>query len=153
MRRKYGFTDSVWENLGSSSALLSAVEEEKLRRMRTGQQKREKSQLLVTRAPDILSGIAHDANASPRHRVDAIKTLDSFAANGPGTAGAGTIFEIRIDLGGGHVEHYSKTIAISAEPNDVNEHDSRPPLTAIATPPETKTPEELALDALMMRGD
>jgi hypothetical protein len=42
MRLKYrSFAESVWTDLGSNEKLLAAVEEEKIRRIRTGQQKRE----------------------------------------------------------------------------------------------------------------
>ena len=116
MRRKYGFANSVWERLGDDLALLNAVEEEKIRRQRSGLQKREKSQLLILKAPDILDGIASDSSASPRHRVDAIRQLDSFTSNPQEGAAAAGLFQITINLGGDHVEHYSKSITV--DPNN-----------------------------------
>jgi hypothetical protein len=60
-----------------------------------------------------------DANASPRHRVDAIKTLDQFAANGPEAGAAdSTRFIIQINLGDDHVERYNKSRAIDADDVD-----------------------------------
>ena len=41
----------------------------------------------------------HDASASPRHRIDAAKALDDFAANGPEAAPAADRFQIMINLG------------------------------------------------------
>jgi hypothetical protein len=166
MRRKYGFTNSVWEKLADNSALLSAVEDEKIRRMRSGQQKREKAQLLVVRAPDILDGIMSNPDVSPRHRIDAIKTLDDFSATGPASAPAADRFIITINLNG-DVEHYNKAINVTPnDPNDIsynsasttpdiNINTDSAPQTAAITAPATasKTPEELALDALMARGD
>ena len=67
------------KNLGGNAALLAAVEDEKIRRINSGQQKREKSQKLIATAPEFLDGIMNDPGASPRHRVDAIKTRDLFA--------------------------------------------------------------------------
>src|SRR6476646_511677 len=83
IRKKYRFDDSAWEALGSNDALVEAIEAAKIRRVRDGSSKREKAQMLITKAPGILDSIMTDPAASPRHRVDAIKTLDTFAANGP----------------------------------------------------------------------
>jgi hypothetical protein len=55
MKRKYGFANKVWENLGGNAALLAAVEDEKIRRIRSGQQKREK-----------ISKINRDSPGNPR---------------------------------------------------------------------------------------
>ena len=105
VKKKYRFTDAVWEKLGDDDALVEKIEAEKIRRMRDGSSKREKSQMLITKAPAILDGIMSDASASPRHRVDAIKTLDGFAANGPEGAPAADRFVIQINLGD-HVERF-----------------------------------------------
>ena len=124
IRKKYRFDDSAWEALGSNDELVEKIEAEKLRRIRNGSAKREKSQLLITKAPGILDGIMSDPSASPRHRVDAIRTLDGFAANGPQTAPAGDKdrFVITINLGADHIERYSKSIDINA--NDVDDPDN-----------------------------
>src|SRR4029077_1455525 len=68
VKKKWRFDGATWEKLGSDDALIEKVEAEKIRRIRDGSSKREKAQLLVVRAPDVLSGILLDANASPRHR-------------------------------------------------------------------------------------
>ena len=83
VKKKYRFDDATWEKLGSNEALVEAIEAEKIRRIRNGSTKRESAQQLVVQAPDVLGGIMLDASASPKHRIDAIKALDAFAANGP----------------------------------------------------------------------
>jgi hypothetical protein len=84
LRKKYRlFDEAAWEKLNDDE-LVRAIEAESVRRIRDGSAKREKSQQLITKAPNILDSIATDPNASPRHRVDAIKVLDDFAANGTG---------------------------------------------------------------------
>ena len=119
IRKKYRFDDSAWEALGENDALVEAIEVEKLRRVRDGSTKREKSQQLITKAPGILDSIITDPTASPRHRVDAIKTLDTFAANGPASAPASDRFVITINLGS-DVLKFDKSIA--PDPNDVDPH-------------------------------
>lgn len=108
MKLKYRFADSIWEKLGDNTALLEAVEEEKIRRIRTGQQKREKAQLLVVQAPDVVAGIMLDNAANPRHRIDSAKVLNDFAANGPAAAPAADRFQIIINLNG-DVERFDKS--------------------------------------------
>jgi hypothetical protein len=122
IRKRFRFDDSAWESLGSNDELVEKIEAEKLRRIRNGSAKREKSQALIVKAPAILDSIASDVSASPRHRVDAIKTLDVMAANGPDAAAAGPFFEITINLGADQngkpiVEHYRKPIAIDTNPS------------------------------------
>jgi len=118
VRKKYRFDDDAWEALGSNDELVEKIEAEKLRRIRDGSAKREKSQMLITKAPGILDGIMSDASASPRHRVDAIRTLDGFAANGPAGTPASDRFVITINLGADHVERYSKSL--KSDVNDVD---------------------------------
>jgi hypothetical protein len=78
------------------------------------------------KAPDVLGGIMLDAGASPKHRIDASKTLDAFAANGPEAASASDRYIITINLGS-EVLHFDKSIAIT--PNDDSPQEL---LTAIA---------------------
>ena len=83
IRKKYRMAESAWEALALDDELVRAIEAESVRRIRDGSSKREKAQALIVKGPDILDSIASDVSASPRHRVDAIKVLDTFAANGP----------------------------------------------------------------------
>src|SRR5215831_15823013 len=76
VKRKWHFADdTIWTKLATEETLIEAIELEKTRRVRNGQTKRERSQQLITKAPDVLDEIIMDKSASPRHRVDAIKTL------------------------------------------------------------------------------
>ena len=103
IRRKYGnLTDDIWNQLGEDDALVEAVENEKLRRIRNGSAKREKAQAHIVAAPDVLHGILADSAANPRHRIDAVKALDAIAEPGPQTAQQADRFVIHIDLGEDH---------------------------------------------------
>jgi hypothetical protein len=125
VKKKHHFDDNTWARLGEDEALIEAIEAEKIRRIRNGSTKRERAQKLVAQAPGVLGDIMLDANASPKHRIDASKTLDAFAANGPEAAPASERFVITINLGG-EVERYSKSIAIDANDVDPNDTDSAP---------------------------
>jgi hypothetical protein len=121
VRRKWRLDEAVWEKLGADDSLVEAIEDEKLRRQFDGRSKRERAQQLVVKAPAILDSIASDDRASPRHRVDAIKTLDGLATNGREAAATeNTRFVIRIDLtaGGGDVEVYDIPRTIESKDNE-----------------------------------
>jgi hypothetical protein len=117
VKRKHHFDDATWARLGEDDVLVEAIEAEKVRRIRDGSAKRERAQQLVVKAPDVLGGIMMDGSASPKHRIDASKTLDQFAGNGPESAPAAERFIITINLGT-DVEHYNKSIAINANDTD-----------------------------------
>jgi hypothetical protein len=128
VRKRHRLPDSVWKQLGENDELVEKIEEEKLRRVRDGSSKREKAQLHVTKAPDVLESIMMDAGASPKHRIDSAKVLDTFAANGPQGAPAADRFVITINLGADSL-HFNKSIAIDADDVDPN---TAPQITAIA---------------------
>jgi hypothetical protein len=113
VKKRHHFDDATWERLGEDDGLVEVI--------RNGSTKRERAQKLVAQAPGVLGDIMLDANASPKHRIDASKTLDAFAANGPEATAAADRFVITINLGG-DVERYSKLIAI--DPNDVDPNDT-----------------------------
>ena len=123
IRKKFCFDDSAWEALGSNEELIEKIEAEKLRRVRNGQQKRERAQQLVTKAPDVLGGIMNDVTANARHRINSVEVLNDLAANNsPGAAAEGPVFEIFINLGADQegkpiVEHYRKPIAVDINPS------------------------------------
>jgi hypothetical protein len=136
IRKKYGnLTEATWTRLGKNDELVSAVEAEKIRRTRDGSSKREKSQQLIVAAPDILSGIMTNA-ASPKHQIDAIKTLDSFTGTPGESAPVGDRFIISIVLNADdpsteHTETYSKSIKI--DPDDVDPYASPAGVIAAST--------------------
>lgn len=118
IRKKYRFDEAAWEALGNDE-MVRAIEEESVRRIRDGSSKREKAQLLVVKAPDVLGGIMNSTDANDRHRIDACKTLNDFATNGPGQgAPASDRFIITINLGADHIERYSKSL--KSDVNDVD---------------------------------
>ena len=117
VRKKWRLADDVYEALGSNDALIEKIEAEKVRRVRDGYAKRERAQLLVTKAPDVVAGIMMDDSANARHRIDSAKVLNDFAANGPAAAPAGDRFIISIVLNG-DVETYNKSIEVN--PNDID---------------------------------
>jgi hypothetical protein len=98
VKKKWRFDDKVWERLGSDDVLVEKIELERAARIRSGAAKREKAQLLVVEAPGILGTLMRDEKASAKHRVDAIKTLDAFAGNGPAAAAEAEKFFITITL-------------------------------------------------------
>ena len=127
-RRKYGnLTDDVWFSLAENDELVSAIEAEKLRRIRNGSAKREKAQLHIVRAPDVLEKIMSDESQNSRHRVDAVKALDSLADNGPRAAPDADRFIIRIDLTAD-----AKLKGIEPNPNDIITFETTLPKTPAA---------------------
>ena len=99
VKKKYRFTDDVWQSLGDDEQLVEAIELEKTRRIRNGATARERAQQLFAKAPDVLGNILNDDSASPRHRIEASKELRTVAANGPEATPAAERFTITINLG------------------------------------------------------
>jgi hypothetical protein len=80
--------------------MVEMVEAEQVRRIRNGAAKREKAQLHVVRAPDVLEKIMSDPKANARHRIDASKALDDLAGFAPQRPAAETDrVIIHIDMG------------------------------------------------------
>ena len=100
VRRKYKFDEQVWEQIGTDDLMCEMIEAERIRRIRNGAAKREKAQLHVVAAPDVLSGILKDPKANARHRIDASKALDDLAGFSPQRPAAETDkVIIHIDMG------------------------------------------------------
>jgi hypothetical protein len=133
VKARHHLSNEEWAALGESDRLVELVEACKLRRLRTGATKRERAQLEIIDGPPILGKIMRDPNANERHRIDSIKTLDALASTGAEAAAAGARFEITINLGADHIEHYSKSIAIDPNDTDPNEIDAPAVVAAIAT--------------------
>src|SRR6476660_8121425 len=83
IKKRYYFTDEIWSKLGGDDGLIRAVEDEKLRRIKSGATKRERAQALIVEAPAILSAIMRDPGNSPRHRSGAARGLDDVSGNRP----------------------------------------------------------------------
>jgi hypothetical protein len=116
VRKKYRLADETWEALGHDEALIEQIELEKIRRIRSGAAKRERAQQLVTKAPDVLSGIMLDAGQSAKHRIDSAKVLDAFSGIGPEATAAADRFQITIVLSADEKIRINKSIAVN--PND-----------------------------------
>jgi hypothetical protein len=121
VKSRHHLSNEEWSALGDSDRLVELVEAAKLRRIRTGATKRERAQIEIVDGPPILGKIMRDPNANARHVIDSVKALDALASTGAEAAAAGTRFEITINLGADHIEHYSKSIAIDANDTDPNE--------------------------------
>ena len=98
VRKRWRLSEETWELLGSDDELVRAIEEEKIRRVRSGQLKREKAQAHIVRGVDVLATIMDDPKANNRHRVDSIKALNSLTGD-PQAAPEQERIVIRIDLG------------------------------------------------------
>jgi hypothetical protein len=93
--------------------------------VRSGAAKRERAQQHITRGPDVLAAIMDDPRANHRHKVDAIKTLDALADNGPKAAAGEEKVFIRIDLTAdtrakGQAPNPEDVITIEATPRPSN---------------------------------
>jgi len=98
IRKKWRLSEETWELLGSSDELVRAIEEEKIRRIRSGATKKELAQQHILRGPNVLATIMDDPKANARHRVDSIKALNAIADPGPEAAAEEHVI-IKIDLG------------------------------------------------------
>jgi hypothetical protein len=125
IRKRYRFDESTWQKLADDDELIRAVEAEAVRRIADGSVKRERSQVLVARAPTVLGDILNDASQSARHRIDSCKVLNDLASNGPGdTAPASDRFVIQINLGADTLT-FNKSIR-PLEPGEIDPDDSSP---------------------------
>jgi hypothetical protein len=128
IRKRYRLADDVWEKLGEDDRLVRAIEEESAHRVRNGDCKREKSQQLVVKAPDVAASIMNDVGANARHRLDACKMLDDFSANGPASAPAADRFVITINLGE-DVLRFNKSVKPDASDIDPYNPEDKPIIT------------------------
>src|SRR5262249_15286378 len=140
VRKRWRFDDAVWESIGADDLLVEMVEAEKVRRIRNGAAKREKAQLHVVAAPDVLSEIHKDPKANARHRIDASKALDDLAGFAPQRSAAETDrVIIHIDMGAdvrarglesnpADVLHIEAAVRPSPNPNDTQIIDARTPM-------------------------
>jgi hypothetical protein len=143
IRRRYRFDDAVWESLADNEALIAAIEDEKTRRVRNGQQKRERSQKLVTQAPNVLGEILCSKDANPRHRIDAARALDDFSVDKPEAAAAADRFHIVINLGSDTLTFDKSIRPLSpgeTDPDDIGpDTDSMPHLAALTVKKVTES--------------
>ena len=132
VKARHHLSNEEWAAMGENDRLIELVEAAKLRRIRTGATKRERAQIEIVDGPPILGKIMRDPGSNARHVIDSVKALDALASTGAEAAAAGTRFEITINLGADHIEHYSKSIAIDANDVDPNAVDTTDVIAAIA---------------------
>lgn len=108
VKSRHKLSDADLEKLASNDKIIAAVRECRLRRRHSGAAKREKAQIHVEAAPDILNTIMTDPAQSARQRIESAKVLDQFAAEKSAEAADRERFIIHIDLsgGGGDVLHF-----------------------------------------------
>lgn len=117
VRQKWHFFDEAeWNTLGQSDELVEKIELEKTRRIRSGATKRELAQLHVIKGPTILDGIATDQKQSAKHRIDAIKALDSLAGGESQATAEQDRYHIVINLGNDRL-----VFAGAVKPKDPND--------------------------------
>jgi hypothetical protein len=117
IRKKWGFTDATWDQLGENEDLIEAIELEKERRVRDGYAAREKAQEIFAGAPAVLGGILHDGMGA-RHRIESAKELRAISANGPEATPAADRFQIVINLGADTVLSFDKPRAVGPDDPD-----------------------------------
>jgi len=133
VRQKWHLADdAVWESLGTDDSYVERVELERVRRIRSGAAKREKAQLHVVAAPDVLSGILKDPKANAKHRIDSAKALDDLAGFVPQRPGVEQDrVVIRIDLSA-DTKDPADVLVFEAtprpQPSDENVVDAQPSL-------------------------
>src|SRR5215467_3125310 len=71
VRKKWHFEAATWERLGDDDALVRAIEETKIQRIRSGAAKRELAQTHIIRGPGVLASIMDNPESNARHVVDA----------------------------------------------------------------------------------
>ena len=122
VKKIYRFSDEDWDRMGSNDELVEKIQAEKTRRIRNGSSARERAQTLFAEAPAVLGTILHGDDVSPRHKIESARELRAIAANGPEAAAPETRFIISIDLGGGEVLKFNKSIECTA--HDVDDPDN-----------------------------
>jgi hypothetical protein len=133
VRKKWRLSEETWELLGADDELVRAIEEAKTRRVRSGALKRELAQGHVVRGVGVLAAIMDDPKANHRHKVDAIKTLDALADNGPKVAAGEEKVFIRIDLTAD-----TRAKGLAPNPEDI--------ITIEATPRPSNAPKQIEGD-------
>jgi len=127
IRKRYRLSDADWERLNDDT-LIEKIELLRAHRVRSGAAKREKAQQLIVKGPTILDSIATSPKASDKHRIDAVKALDSLAD--PGAQAAHDDSErviVTINLGADQKLVFNKSV--KPDPNDTEIIDVTPPVS------------------------
>src|SRR5262249_41147915 len=98
-KRWRNIDDATWDRLGDDNELVDAIELERTRRIRDGSAKRELAQKhIAADGPNTLHNIIRNERANDKHRIDAVKALDSLTGNPAEIEQKDRIY-IRIDMG------------------------------------------------------
>ena len=89
---------------------------------------------MFAEAPAVLGTILHGNDVSPRHKIESARELRAIAANRPEAAAPETRFIISIDLGGGEVLKFNKSIECNAHDVDPDSPDTNIDADADAAP-------------------
>jgi hypothetical protein len=130
VRKRWHLTDEDWERAGSDDALVRAIQDEKIRRVRNGSHAKEKAQKVFIKAPDVLDEILSDKSASPRHKIESSRELRAIAAVGPEARPTEERYSIVINLGEDHKLVIDKPIRPTAHDTEVIEQELIPMIAA-----------------------
>jgi hypothetical protein len=119
VKKRFNFSDEIWESLGSNDRLVEAISRESARRLADGSTARERAQVLYAEVPPVLGEILKKS-ASDRNRIESARELRAISSVGPEATTASERFVISIILNG-DVETYNKSRAIDV--NDINPDD------------------------------
>jgi hypothetical protein len=114
IRDRYKLDGDQWEKLAENDQLVQRIQDEKIRRIRSGATARERAQQLHAEAPGVLGKILHGDDISPRHKIEAAREIRAVAATGPEDRSATDRFVIHIDLTAD-----AKLKGIEPDPRDV----------------------------------
>jgi len=98
VRKRWRLEEKDWIALNDDE-VVRAVDEERVRRIRSGAAKREKAQQHLVKGPDILNTIMSDPRANARHKIDAVKALNDLSDFSPQVARDVDRVVIHIDMG------------------------------------------------------
>jgi hypothetical protein len=121
VRKRWRLSEETWELLGADDELVLAIDKARTQRVRSGALKRELAQGHIIRGPAALASIMDDPRANHRHKVDAVKALNSLADPGPEAEADQERVHIVINLGSdvraaGQTPDPSNIIEIEATP-------------------------------------
>jgi hypothetical protein len=128
------------EGLITDRDFARALRAERDRRVRDGTAARESAAQIFVRAPKVMGEILDNAQASPRHRIEAARELRVQAVpESTGVAAAEDRFVITINLGAdgvNHIESYteSRTVNVNSPEQPKVIESEQPKLVDVSTP-------------------
>jgi hypothetical protein len=100
---RYSLSAKAWRQLAGNKAVITAVTDERERRVRQGIAAQESAAKIFAGAPTVLGSILHNELASPKHRIDAANALRQAACpETDGVVNPAEKFIINISFGSGN---------------------------------------------------